>query len=168
MHWCEFHMPRIKICYYIIRPTKNKGVLLDINILMAPFYTPASTKLKGGVYWFHVCLSICPSICGWNCVHPVSSTILAGSISHLYMLSSNFWKCVRCTRLLQNSKINFFGNFFKFIILTLTWGPIWINSKGQQGIFSEWRYSSCYSCSMLSVTHLRLQWSDSILSHKYQ
>ena len=41
--------------------------------------------------------SICPSICGRNCVCSVSSTMLAGSISYLHILSSNFRRCVACS-----------------------------------------------------------------------
>ena len=55
----------------------------------------SSEKLKG-VYWFNLIhLSACMSVCGQNCVHSVSS-ILAGSISYLHTLSSNFSRCVVC------------------------------------------------------------------------
>ena len=42
------------------------------------------------------CLSVGMSTCGQNGVHSVSSTILAGSISYLHILSSNFRRCVTC------------------------------------------------------------------------
>ena len=40
--------------------------------------------------------SICPTACGQNRVHSVTSTILVGSISYLHILSSNFRRCVAC------------------------------------------------------------------------
>ena len=52
------------------------------------FYTPAQQSWRG--------LSVCLSIYGQNCVSSVSSTILAGSISYLHILSSNFRWCVAC------------------------------------------------------------------------
>ena len=59
------------------------------------------TLLSGVVYWFHpvsppFCPSILPSICGGNGIHSISSRILAGSISLLHILSTNFRKCVMC------------------------------------------------------------------------
>ena len=56
------------------------------------YYTPASTKLKGG-YWLHLVRpSVRLSVCGQNRACSVSSTILVGSISYLHILSSNFGK----------------------------------------------------------------------------
>ena len=59
------------------------------------FIIPRSTKLKGGIL-----VSPCPSrlsarlsVC---IVSTVSFTILAGSISYLHILSSNFRRCVAC------------------------------------------------------------------------
>ena len=82
---------------------------------------PASTKLKGGYTAFT--LSVCPSVrlsvCGENHVHSVSSTILVRSISYLHILSSNFRMCVVayvCFKSIQNWN---FGEFFKFVTLTL-------------------------------------------------
>ena len=54
-------------------------------------YTPHSTKL--GIL-ISPCLSVSPSVCGQNRVHSVSPIILAGSISYLHILSSNFRRCV--------------------------------------------------------------------------
>ena len=54
---------------------------------------PPSMKLKGGILVLH-CLSIRPSLCGQNRAHFVCSTILAGSISYLHILLSNFRRCV--------------------------------------------------------------------------
>ena len=47
-------------------------------------------------------------------VGSVAHTILVGSISYLYILSSNFRRCVAC-------KIWIFGNFLKFVTLTLSY-----------------------------------------------
>ena len=61
------------------------------------YYTPASTKLKGGVYWFHlVCPFVRLSVCGQNSVRSVSSTIFVRSIAYLHILLSNFRRCVVC------------------------------------------------------------------------
>ena len=92
--------------------------------------TPASTELKRGYTGFtsSICPSVRPSICGWNRIRSVSSTILAGSSSYLYLLSSSFRRCVTCE---------------------VSWDPIWINSMGDHGaagVFSECRRSSCSSC----------------------
>ena len=38
-------------------------------------------------------LSVCPSVCRWNHVCSVISTMLAGSISYLHSLSTNFRMC---------------------------------------------------------------------------
>ena len=70
--------------------------IAKINI----YYTPRFNEVEWGVYWYHlVRLSIRPSVrlsvCGQNRVRSVSSTILIGSI----------WN---------------FGDFFKFVTLTLS------------------------------------------------
>ena len=65
-------------------------------------YTPCTTKLLG-VYWFHsVCLSVRPA----SRVRSVAPTVLVGSISYLYILSSNFRRCVACK---VSCKISKFG-----------------------------------------------------------
>ena len=73
---------------------------------LVSFLYPRSTKLKGG----SVRPSVGLSVYGQNCVHSVSSTILAGSISYLHILSSNFRSCVTCKVLYKS-----FGKFFKFV-----------------------------------------------------
>ena len=82
---------------------------------------PASTKLIGG--YTGITLSVRPSvrlsICGQNRVRSVSSTILIGSISYLHILSSNLRKCVACNASFKIKKIQNFGEFFKFVTLTL-------------------------------------------------
>ena len=105
-----------------------------------PFLYPPSRKLKGGVYWFHVFRPpvrqsvrpfVYPSVCGQNCVHSVSSTILVVSISYLHILSSNFrilWIC--------NFDIVFFWLGIQYDSI------VWV-IMGRQRVSSERRHSSC-------------------------
>ena len=71
----------------------------NVSLVIIP---PASTKLKGGYTGFTSSvrlfsrLYVCPSVCGQNRVHSVTSTILSGSISYLHILSTNFMRCVAC------------------------------------------------------------------------
>ena len=58
-----------------------------------PHPPPPLQQSWKGVYWYHL---VRLSICGQNCVHSVSSTILNGSISYLHILSSNLRRCVVC------------------------------------------------------------------------
>ena len=87
-------------------------------------YTPRFNEVERGLYWFHlVHQSVHPSVhlsvCGQNCVHSVSSTILIRSISYLHILSRNFSRCVPCYVCFKIPKIWNFCEFFKFVILTL-------------------------------------------------
>ena len=78
----------------------------------------ASTKLKcvcvcvcaggGGTYWFHL---VRLSVCGQNRISSVSCTILVSSISHLYILSTNFRKCVTFSNVGKIPKFQFCGHF---------------------------------------------------------
>ena len=70
-----------------------------------------------------ICLSVRPSICEQNRVRSVSSTILASSILYLYILSSNFRRCIACKVVFF--KIKSFVKFFTFVTFTLTWDPKW-------------------------------------------
>ena len=74
------------------------------------YYTRAQRNWRG-VYWFHL---VRLSDGGQNNVFSVASTILAGSISYLHILSSNFRRCVAC-KVYFNIKIWNFGKFFKFV-----------------------------------------------------
>ena len=106
------------------------------------FYTPHFNEVERGVYWYHlVRLSVCPSVrlsvrlsfCGQNRVRSVSSTILIGSISYLHILASNFRRCVACNARFEIQKFCNFGEFLKFVTLTLTsfdLDPIWLNGMG--------------------------------------
>ena len=101
-------------CFNIKTASPGMGIpMLKIRWSGDIFIPPASTKLIGGVYWYHlvrlsvcpsvrpsvrlsVCPSVCLSVCGQNRVRSVSSTILIGSISYLHILSSNLRRCVAC------------------------------------------------------------------------
>ena len=83
------------------------------------FYTPPNTTKLYIVYWFHsVRPSVHPSIRPASHVHSVAPTVLLGSISYLYILPSNLWRCVACK---VSCKILIFGNFFKCVTLTLSY-----------------------------------------------
>ena len=80
--------------------------LSDISIII-----PHAQCSCWGVYWFHsVRLSVCPSVRPTSRVRSVAPSVLVGSISYLYVLSSSFrcrvWSC------LQNCKIWIFWQFF--------------------------------------------------------
>ena len=81
------------------------------------FLYPLFNEVERGVYWYHL---VRLYVCGQNRVRSVSSTILIGSISFLHILSSNFRRCVACNVPFQSSKIRNFGEFFKFVTLTLS------------------------------------------------
>ena len=51
--------------------------------------------------------SICPSVRPASCVRSVAATVLVGSISYLYILSSNFRRCVACNVSCKISKFEF-------------------------------------------------------------
>ena len=86
------------------------------------FY-PCFNKVERGVYWCHlVCpsirLSTCRSLCWRNRVCLVSSTILAGSILYLHILSS--WSVCRMQGSLLNKKNWSLGKFIEFEALALS------------------------------------------------
>ena len=112
---------------------------------------PSHNELVRGVYWFHsVRLSICLSIRPTSRVCSVALTVLVGSISYLYILSSNFRRCVACKFVAKFLNLNCW-QFFKIcnFDFVLFWLGIWCKSlvwviMGQRGI-SERRLSSCSS-----------------------
>ena len=86
-------------------------------LFMGNDFTPRFNEVERGVNWYHL---VCLSVCGQNRVRSVSSTILIGSISYFHILSSNFRKCVGCNARFKIQKIWNFGDFFKFVTLTLS------------------------------------------------
>ena len=120
-------------------------------------------KLKGGgggggILVSH-CPSVCQSVCGWNCVCSVSSIILAGFHIYLFILLSNFRRCVTCKVCKEFQNLNFgpFLNLLLWLCLALTWDPIWINCIGDYGavgVFSEDKCSSCSSCFRVNFDYL--------------
>ena len=97
-------------------------------------------------------LSVSLSICPASLVHSAAPTVLVGSISYIYILSNNFWRCVMYQVSRKLSKFEFFGNFFNMCNLldfVLFWLGIWCQSlvwviMGRRGI-SECRRTSCSS-----------------------
>ena len=70
------------------------------------------------VYWFH---SGRPAIRPASSVCSVAPTVLVGSISYLYIFSSNFRWCVACKVICKILICEFLAIFFKFVTLTLSW-----------------------------------------------
>ena len=81
---------------------------------------PASTKLKEGYTGFTLSFCpVCPSMDGM--VRSVSSTILAGSISYLFIhIIKQLRKVCHVYYFFQNSKIWIISKFYKFVNLTLS------------------------------------------------
>ena len=116
-------------------------------------------KLKGGGILVSHCPSVCQSVCGWNCVCSVSSIILVGFHIYLFILLSNFRRCVTCKVCKEFQNLNFgpFLNLLLWLCLALTWDPIWINCIGDYGavgVFSEDKCSSCSSCFRVNFDYL--------------
>ena len=103
------------------------------------------TKVVGRVYWFHsvrpfVCPSVHLSVRPSSRVRSVTPTVLVGSISYLYILSSNFRRCVECNVFCKISRFEFLAIFkicnFDFVLF---WLGIWCESlvwviMGWQGV----------------------------------
>ena len=70
---------------------------------------PLAQRSCWGVYWFH---SVRPSIHPSSHVRSVAPTVLVGSISYLYILSSNFRWCVACKVSCKFSKFEFLAIFY--------------------------------------------------------
>ena len=125
--------------------------ILDLSLKITN-YIPLHNKVVGGYVGFTppVRLSIRPSIRP-STPHPMSAfvapTVLAGCISYLYILSSNFRRCVTCKVILKFEFWQFFKNFnFNFVLF---WLGIWCESLvwvimggGGGGGFTELRRSS--------------------------
>ena len=133
MYWCENSLTILSLYNY----SKSSQFFLVNN------YSPRSTKLKG-VYLFHlVPPSVRLSVCGQNRVRSASSRILTGSISCLYMLSSNLRSCVACKVFFLFQNVLDFGKLFILVTLTLSsfdlgsnvdWSVVWL-------IIGRWGYS---------------------------
>ena len=118
------------------------------DLLWLTHYTPRTMKLLGGIL-----VSLRPSICPFvgtsvrpsrvrptSGVRSVASTVLVGSISYLYILSSNFRRCVGCKVSCKISKFEVLAIFkicnFDFVLF---WLGIWCESlvwviMGQRGV----------------------------------
>ena len=123
----------------------NRGLRVFFNGC-PHFHTPASMNVKGGYIGFilTVRLSVCPSFCGWNRVRSVSWTILAGFISYLHILSSNFRRCITCK--VHQKKFQKFMFWQFFLICSFNFVLFWLGIQyesivwvimGQQGVSSE-------------------------------
>ena len=124
--WCvtyhfQVNRSKVKVTWVIrifVVGGGSLGILVDHWSAISVKVIPPTQQSCGGVYWFH---SVRPSI--RLAVRPafrvrsVAPRVLVGSISYLYILSSNIIRCVACKVL---CKILIFGNFFKFVTLTLS------------------------------------------------
>ena len=96
------------------------NVELSPKVVSRLFLYPLQLSWKWVGGWGGIVVSPCPSVrhsfcrsvCGQNRVRFASSTILAGSISYLHILSSNL-----CFSQVKNLK---FWQIFKFVNLTLS------------------------------------------------
>ena len=117
----EWHITAWKSRYTI---TSDVYMLLQTHN-----YTLRTTKLLGGggVYWFHsVRSSVRPSrVRPASHVRSVAPKVLVESISYLYILSSNFRRCVVYK---GSCKISIFGIFFLICNFFLFWLGIWCES----------------------------------------
>ena len=69
------------------------------------------------------------------CVRSVAPTVLVGSISFLYILSSNLKQYAECELQAKFQNLNF-GNFLKLVTMTClvsTWDLMWSTSMGYHG-----------------------------------
>ena len=140
------------------------------------YFTPAQWSCWG-VYWFHsvrlsVRPSVHPSVRPTSHVRSVASAVLVGSISYLYILSSNFRRCVACKVSCQISKFEVLAIFkicnFDFVFY-LTWDLMWITSMGNHGAAggisecSRSSFSICKVSLLISVIHTFI---SNIVSHR--
>ena len=90
-------------------------------------------------YLYQICNK---DVCATNHTCSVVPTVLVGSISYLYMLSSNFRRCVACK---VSCKIWIFGNFLKFVTLFCFDLGIWWESLVWV-IMGRWGYLRMQAC----------------------
>ena len=86
-----FSFYKIKYPFYEKENDCIKPENFSVHIVFSLY--PRPMKLKGCIL-VSPCPSIRLSVCGQNRVHSASSTTLAGFISYLHILSSNFRRCV--------------------------------------------------------------------------
>ena len=102
-YWMDFLISKL----YAIAKTYSSGILWSLAHLLH-IGSPKKLVIQRScwrLYWFHyirpsirpsvrptVHLSVCPA----SRVHSVAPTVLVGSFSYLYILSSNFRRCVKC------------------------------------------------------------------------
>ena len=108
---CSYKAQHIKI-YRLPTHEHIQPAEACICLWMQPSLYPLIQQVGRGVYWFHLVRlsvrpSVCLSICGWNRVRSVSSTILARSISYLHILSSIVRRCVIVIFFLAWKKLKF-------------------------------------------------------------
>ena len=99
-------------CYFSLYSSFFKLLMLLQFIFIPP------TRQRCGVYWFHsVRLSARPS----RIPCPLCSTYSSGWIHFIFIhLIKQLQKVCRISSFLQNVKIWIFGNFLKFVTLTLS------------------------------------------------
>ena len=136
LHQC---WPRSPTPYGVTKPHwVNKKICVRYVMKILLLY-PRTTKLLGGYTGFtpsvrpSVRLSVRPS----RIPCPLCSTCSFGWIHFIFThLIKQLQKVCRVWSFLQNFKICIFGNFFKFVTLTLscfTWDLMWITNMGNHG-----------------------------------
>ena len=95
-----------------------REALRDIHmghpVSMSNLLYPLHNEVVGGYIGFTP--SVCPSVRPASRVRSVAPKVVVGSISYLYILSSNFRRCVACR---VSYQIRIFGNFLKLVTLPL-------------------------------------------------
>ena len=94
-------------------------VNVSSNVSFYFYWTPSPTKFKVGHIGFT--LSVRVSVCGRDHVRSVSSTILGGCISYLWIFSCNCRSCVSYLEFCKIPRFESFASFFKISLQLLTW-----------------------------------------------
>ena len=153
-----------KIEYSLYSRHKN-DYTCAVRMLTMSIYTPSQQSCRE-----YICFtpSVYPSVRPTSRVHSVAPTVLVVSILYLYILSSNFTRCVACKVSCKILNFEFLAicskNNFDCVLF---WLGIWCESLvwvivGQREL-SECRHSSC-SCYLLCQWHtftfpiLRYRW----------